>query len=331
MKILRLTVRTLAVALIVAAAAYAGYWFLTANRLRTGLDQWAAARRAEGYATSWRQDTIDGFPWSFRITLKDAAIARGNDYRVAAPVVAGIASPLDLTRWHIAAPQGGSGTAQGIDAIIAARSLTGDVVLGEMVTTLSVSILQVTGAGEAAGQVTAEVTLPRQRPRSHREVGLDASLAVFHLTLPRPVTALGDTIEHCSVDLNVKGALPAGDWRQALAAWRNDGGTLELERGDLEWGALRLEASGTFALDSAMQPIASLSASIVNHGALVDAVVAAGLLPKRNAAVVKLVLDLLAHRGSNGQSRLTAPVTLQNGVVSIGRAEIAHVPPIQWK
>jgi hypothetical protein len=331
MKMFRLVVRTLAVALVVAAAAYAGYWFLTANRLRTGLEQWAVARRAQGYSISWRQDTIDGFPWSFRIRLTDAAIARGNDYRVTVPAVTGIASPLDLRRWHIAAPLGGSGTAQGIDATIAARSLTGDVTLGETVSSVAVSILQLTGAGASAGEVTAQITLPRRPPRSHREVGLDASLGIFHLTLPRPVTALGDTIEHCGFDLSVLGALPTGDWRQALAAWRDDGGTVELERSDLEWGALRLEANGTFALDRAMQPIASLSASIVNHAALVNAAVAAGMLPKRNATVVKLVLDLLAHRGPDGQSRLTAPVTLQDGKVSIGRAEIARVPPIQWQ
>lgn len=331
MKAFRLVVRTLAVALVVAAAAYAGYWFLTANRLRTGLEQWATARRNEGYTVNWRQDAIGGFPGAFRITLTDAAIARGNDYRVAAPAVTGTASPFDLTRWHIAAPQGGSGTGQGMPAIIAARSLSGDVTLGQAETTLNVSILQLTGAGASAGEVTARIIMPRKAPQSHREVGLDAALGVFHLTLPRPVTALGDTIEHCSVDLHVMGALPTGDWRQALAKWRDDGGTLELERGDLEWGALRLEANGTFALDTAMQPLASLSASIVNHGALVDAMVAAGLLPKRNATVVKLVLDLLAHRGPDGQSRLTAPVTVQDGKVSIDHAEIAEVPPIQWK
>lgn len=331
MKKSRLIIFVPAGAIVIAAAAYAGYWFLTANRLRAGLEQWAEARRAEGYTVNWRQDTVGGFPGSFRVTLREAALARGNDYRVIAPVITGVASPFDLTRWHVAAPQGGSGTAQGIDAAIAARSLSGDVTLGSAETTLDVSAVALTGAGAAAGQVTAHFVVPRQAPRSHQEPGLDASVGIFHLTLPRPVTALGDTIEHVGADFSVMGALPIGDARRALAKWRDDGGTLELQRCDVQWGALQLEANGTFALDTAMQPIASLSASIANHGALVDAVVAAGLLPKRNATVVKLVLDLLAHRGPDGQSRLTAPVTVQDGKVSIGRAELARVPPIQWK
>jgi len=319
------------VALLVAAGGYTFYWFLTARSLQAGLDKWAAARRAQGYELGWRQENVGGFPFSFRIALTDAAIARGNSYHVAVPEVVGTASPLELSRWRIAAPQGGKGTAQGIDAEIAAQSLAGEVNLGADSSTLDVSVRQVTGAGAAAGEIAGHFTLPRKAPASHRDLGVAASVRVFHLTLPKPVKALGDTIETFGADVSVMGGLPPGDWRQALAAWRDDGGTVELKQGRLQWGALRLEANGTVALDGDMQPTAALHASIVDQNALVDAAVGAGMLPKKNSLLVKLVLDLLAKDGPDGRPRLTAPVTLQDGKLAIGRAEIGKVPRIEWK
>lgn len=315
----------------VVAGTYTAYWFVTANRLMSGLDKWAADRRAQGYALTWDKENIGGFPFAFRISLADASVARGNSYRVAVPEIVGTASPWDLTRWRISAPRGGGGTAQGIDADIAARSLTGDVLLGADTDELTVAIRLLSGAGATAGELDGHVTLPRRAPRDHRDLGLAATARLYHLTLPKPVKALGDTIETVGVDLRVMGGLPPGDWRQALAAWRDDGGTVELLNGNLQWGGLHLEASGTVTLDADMQPMAALSASIIHHAALVDAIVAAGILPKKNAILVKLVLDLLARRDADGQTRLTAPVTVQDGKFSIGRAEIGKVPQIEWK
>ncbi len=330
MKVSRIVVWIL-VLLVVAAGAYGGYWFITANRLQAGLDRWAAERRAQGYALAWTKESVGGFPFAFRIALADASLARGNLYRVTVPEIAGEASPWDLSRWHVAAPRGGSGTAQGVDAPIAAQSLSGDVVLGADDSMFDVSVLRLSGAGASAGELAAQFTLPRQPPQSHRDLGLTATVQLYHLVLPKPVKALGDTIETVAVDIRIMGGLPPGDWRQTLTAWRDDGGTVELDRADLEWGALRLEARGTLALDGDLQPTAAMTAGIVDHDALIDAAVASGMLPAKNASLVKLLLDVLAKRGADGRRRLTAPVTVQDGELSIGRAVIGKVPRIAWQ
>jgi hypothetical protein len=319
------------VVVLVAAGAYAGYWFVAANSLQAGLEKWAAARRAQGYTLQWGRESVDGFPLRFRIALDDASIARGNSYHIAVPEIAGEASPWDVMRWHVTAPRGGTGTAQGMAADIVAKSLSGDVTLGGDATDIDVSILELTGAGATAGQLTAHITLPRQAPRSDRDLALAAMVRLYHLVLPKPVTALGDTIENVTADFKIMGGLPQGDWRQALAAWRDAGGNVEIDQANLQWGALHLEANGTLALDRDMQPIAALSASIVDHAALIDAAVAAGILPKKNSTLVKLVLNLLAKRDPDGQTRLTAPVTVQNGRLTIGRVEIGKLPPIDWR
>lgn len=330
MKLSRVVVLVI-VLLLLAAGAYAGYWFILANRLQSGLGRWADARRAEGYTLQWRRESVEGFPFAFRIALADASIARGNSYRIAVPEIAGEASPWDATRWHVAATRGGTGTAQGVDATIAAQSLSGDIVLGDEFTDVTVSVLRLSGADATAGELVTHMMFPREPPRSDRDVGLAVTAQLYHLVLPKPVTALGDTIESFAVDAKVMGGMPKGDWRQALAAWRDAGGDVEFNRIDLQWGALWLQANGTAALDRDMQPLAALSASIVNHAALIEAAVAAGMLTKKNAAVVTLLLDLVAKRGSDGRMRLTAPVTIQDGKLSIGRAEIGKLPRIDWQ
>jgi hypothetical protein len=317
--------------LVIAAAATTGYWFWTANRVRDGLEKWAAKRRSQGYALNWSRETIAGFPLSFRIALADMSIARGNFYHVVVPEIIGVAPAWNLMHWQVAAPRGGSGTAQGFDAPIAAQSALGEVMLGDTVSDVSISVVRVTGGGATAGELIAHVTVPRQVPLSHRDLGLEATCQLYHLVLPKPVTALGDTIESFAFDLAIMGRVPPDDWRRALAAWRDDGGTVELRQADLQWGSLWLEMNGTLALDDDLQPTAAMTASIIDHDALIDAAVAAGTISRKNGILVKLALDLIASHQANGQTRLTAPVTLEGGELSIGRATIGKVPHIEWR
>jgi hypothetical protein len=322
-----------AIVFVAAVGAYTLYWHITAGRVVAGLDAWRAARAAEGYAVTWQSPSIGGFPFRFRIALADATIARGEPamYRVTAPVLSGEASPLNLMRWHVTAPQGGTGTAQGIAGPVSAASMSGDIVLGSDESELIVAALGLDGAGVSAGEVDAHLILPRRAPANHRELDLAGAMQAYHLVLPKPVTPLGNVIEGASVTLRIMGEIAPGDLRASLAAWRDDGGTIELEGAELQWGALSLSLSGTVALDPRLQPVAATTATIVDQDALIDASVAAGMLPADNAGFVKLVLGLLAKPGLDGHSSITAPVTLQDGKVSIGKAVIAKLPPLSFE
>lgn len=330
MKSARILVLLISV-LVVAAVATSGYWFWTANRLRDGLENWAAQRRSQGYAFTWSRETIGGFPLSFRIALVDLSMARGNAYHVEVPEIIGVASSWNLMHWHVTAPRGGSGAAQGIEAPIAAQSALGEINLGDTGSDFSISILGLAEGGATVGELVAHVTVPRQVPRSHRDIGLLVTAQLYHFVLPKPVIALGNTIESFAVDLAVMGRVPPEDWRQALAAWRDDGGTIELKQADLQWGSLWLQLNGTLALDNDLQPTAAMTGSIIDHDALIDAAMAAGTISRKNGILVKLALDLIARRQADGRMRLTAPVTLQGGELSVGRATIAKVPRIEWR
>ena len=127
------------------------------------------------------------------------------------------------------------------------------------------------------------------------------------------------------------GVIPPGPPAEAVAGWRDDGGTVELERLVLEWGPLELEASGTLALDPAMQPIGSLTAEIRGYAETLDALVQAGAAPPRDAAIAKVVLNLLAKTPPDGGPPvLTVPLTAQDGRLFVGPVALLELPPIEW-
>ncbi len=143
--------------------------------------------------------------------------------------------------------------------------------------------------------------------------------------------SLGATVDAVTLSGALKGAVPAGQLRQALAAWRDDGGTIELEEGTLRWGSLAASANGTLALDTALQPIGALTATIENHDAVIDAAVAGGTLRADDASLAKVLLGLMVKPGIDGKKQLTLPVTLQNRRLYLGPAQIAVLPAITWE
>src|SRR5690606_38258286 len=96
--------------------------------------------------------------------------------------------------------------------------------------------------------------------------------------------------------------------RDALARWRDDGGTLDLASAVVRWGELHLSGSGTFALDAALQPIGAMSTTISGHDAVIDALVAQGVVTPRDGGLAKILLAVLSRPSPvDGAPELTAP------------------------
>src|SRR3546814_2058553 len=116
------------------------------------------------------------------------------------------------------------------------------------------------------------------------------------------------------------GALPPGPPSQAIEAWRQNGGTVEIPWLNLVWGPLDLRAKGTATLDGRMRPLGALTADIRGYRETLTAFASAGLVPPDTALAAGAVLQILAHTASEDGAR-GAHVTLtaeQRGV--FGRA-----------
>jgi hypothetical protein len=144
--------------------------------------------------------------------------------------------------------------------------------------------------------------------------------------------ALGDHVAALAVAGRLSGPVPLLPGLYARArAWRDGGGTLQLQSLSLSWGALDLSASATLALDAQMQPAGTASAQIVNPAETLDALAAGGAITRRGAGAAKAMLMLMMAPPQNGAApRVKVPLTLRERRLSIGGIPLADMPEMFW-
>lgn len=323
-------------------AALVGYWFYGAGVVRRGLDDWIAEQEAEGTSVEIGQRSIGGFPLEFRGDVRSFALRRPDG---AAWRGAGISAGAPIWNWNrisfrldgeqlVTLPRIGAtaGAGQGDLRLAGGRLAEGRIALGSLavalpppaagalaVTALDLAVAQPAADGGGAGAVAA--------PPPARLSGEARGIVLPEMPLP----ALGPAIDHVGIGLAVTGPLPARLTPVPLAAWRDAGGTLQVEWLSLLWGPLSVEATGTLQLDQTLQPRGTLTARIRGFNETVEAAVAAGLLQPPQAALVRGALAALAGPpGPDGAATVTAPLSLANGRLSVGPFPLLRVPPVVW-
>lgn len=332
---------------------YAVYWHLAARTLEDGIARWAAAQRTDGYEVSYGTPRIGGFPFRLEAELATPALARpaspppaGRPWRWQGPTLTLVSrpwAPLDAEafapgRHDLTLGAGGDRHHYVLDATTAGGSAAFG--LDGRLTAASVKLggILVTEEGHDERTVLAESAMLRIEPGTardgHTEPSLSFGLELAELVLPPEAdTPLGRTLDRLALDGAVLGAIDTQDRtpREALARWRDGGGTVELDRIVAHWGPLELTGSATLALDRNLQPIGAMSATVAGHEATIDALVAAGAVAPRDGSLAKIVLGVLARPSPvDGEPELTAPLSLQDGDLWIGPARLAEVPEVRW-
>jgi hypothetical protein len=331
-----------AVVLLVSCGAYTAYWRIVAGRIEDGASAWQQSMRARKVDASWQKLRVAGFPLHFRVEIADAklsdqALTPAPEVRV--PALNANARPWDFADWHLAASRGLAADLAAAGARppvkIAAQTAQGTASLGPNGATSLWLDFQGVGV-EAGGRVPikaadAWITLPAAPPRTHAEpsLGLALDLRQVHLSAPPPT--LSDTVDDLAFGVTVKGAVPDGPLVQAIAAWRDAGGTIELDNLRLDWGGLGANATGTIALDQNLQPIGAFSGGIEGFGTIVSALVEAGHLDTEQAALAQIALSALARPGPDGKPQIATSFTLQNGKMYLGPVKLGEAPRIVWK
>jgi hypothetical protein len=333
--------------LVLAAALYTAYWFYMAGAVRQAIGDWIEARRQEGYSVGADRIGVSGFPFVFRARLDGAVLAQDRaqpGYELRLPVLVGEAKPWSPRRWALEGERGGRlhldpGPARPSASITAARlrglvepSQAADIAAGATAIELAGDDV-VIQADERLRMARASVSavLPAKARVSHRDVWTRAALRFEQIALPAGRGPLGGTVEELALTAAVKAAVPQGTLREAVARWRDDGGTLEIERFRLAWGRLVAVATGTLALDAALQPVGSLTATVQGHNEVLDTLVADGTMRTGDAALAKVALGLLAKPAPDGRSQIETSVRIQNSEIFLGPARIARLPRFTWE
>ena len=330
------------VGLLILSGAYTLYWWIVADRIENGFAAWQQSIRAQKIDASWQTIRVAGFPFHFRISLsnaalRDRALTPAPEVRLAE--LTGSARPWDFSHWRLYAPRGfaadlaAAGSRPPVK--LAAEAAEGTVSLAsEGATSLWLNFQD--ASAEAGGRVPikaadAWIGLPANPPRTHTEplFQLALDLRQMHLSAPPPI--FSDMIDDVAFGVTVKGAVPDGPLVQAIAAWRDAGGTIELDHLHLNWGGLGANATGTIALDQDLQPIAALSGGIEGFGTILTALVEAGRLDTEEAALAQIALSVLAKRGPDGKPQIETSFTIQDGKMYLGPAKLGDAPRIVWR
>ena len=134
---------------------------------------------------------------------------------------------------------------------------------------------------------------------------------------------------HLTVEAVLTGPLPPGPGPAAVAAaWRDGGGTVQVNTLVLEAGGLQASASGTAGLDAALQPVLDLTAHVQGHRAALDRLVQAGVIQAPAAVAAKAVLGLLSGRDPGAPA--TLPIRVAGGVASVAGFPLLRLPGIDW-
>jgi hypothetical protein len=294
-----------ALGVLLAGCAGAGLWYAATLLMAARFEDWAAARRAEGWrvehasvaraALHWGPalhldgllvETPAGLGWqaervALRLTTTALHVVPSGAQAARVP---GGRAPLDADGLSLAAPLTG-----GPARLVARRIVAPGFGLEGLAGTVAGGALDVTATRLALG------TLP-----PFDQAALAARIA------PLPETT--------------------------AAAWRAAGGRAEIERLELRNGAAALRVAGRLGLDAALQPEGTATLTVTDAPAALALLTDAGWLAPGMAAGLRAVAMLAARPDpAGGPPRLELPLELRNRRLGTARLPLVTIPPIDWR
>ncbi len=344
----RLTRAVLGLALL-AFGGLAGYWFWAAGQVEAAIALWTEEQRARGYEIAYRGPELSGFPVRLAVGFSEPRVSAPQGWRWSGAAIAGEAAfwePLTL-RLDLPLEQTLSAEWRGLrrELALGAARARGLVHLGRDgrldAATLEMErvVLSEAGGGVLRAE-TLRYELTRRPPalEGNAEETLLLAGEARGIALPEGVRSpFGPRVERLAFEATLVGAIsktapgaaPGGDPAQALAAWRDSGGLVEVRDLSLVWGPLDVDASGTATLDPELRPQGAFTARVRGISEVLDALVEGNMIEPGVAFALKLTaLTLAGGAGGDGRAVVELPITLQDGLFYLGPVALFRFAPV---
>jgi hypothetical protein len=329
-----------AVLALVLLGGYVAYWFTVAAQLEKGINDWVAFQRQRGLTIAFERTSIGGFPFAFSTTFRQPHIAgviagqavdwRGSD-------VEGSVSPIDLHAMTFSAAGHHTLDLGAGPATVEAKDLTVGLGLDSFgqISALAVRFADMKAMlpdGKTVAAASGEASLKAgPPPKSDTDPLLQFALSAKELKLPEGIVLLtADPLGEARIAGTVKGPLPVAPLRQALASWRDAGGTIEVADFALAQATLSLSGSATVALDDTLQPIVAANLKARGLAATLDLLASQRRIYPEDALKMKLFVKGAERDTKDGYKEVATGLTVQGGYLAWGPFKLARVPPIRW-
>ncbi len=327
-------------AVVVLAGGYSAYWFTVAGQLEKGIDDWVAFQRQRGVTIAFERTPVGGFPLVFRTTFRNphiAGIIAGQSIDWRGPDVVGSVSPIDLRAMTFSGPGHHSLDLGAGPATADAKDLTlrlgldnfGQVsALATRFADLKVALPDGRIVAAASGEASLE---GGPQPKSDSDPLLQFAVSAMNLKLPEGTVLLtADPLSEARLAGTVKGPMPPAPLREALASWRDAGGTVEVTDFAAAQATLSVSGSATVALDETLQPIVAASLKARGLSETLDLLASQRRIYPEDALKMKLFVKGAERDTKNGYKEVATGLTIQGGYLAWGPFKLAKLPPIQW-
>ena len=112
-----------------------------------------------------------------------------------------------------------------------------------------------------------------------------------------------------------------------LIAWRDNGGTIDIERIQFERATSKLIVKGTLALDADLKPIGAGTIDFAGLATFLNEQQQAGRITKSEARFLNVAILVLSKTTKQQEkSMIRIPITAQNGKLKIGSFSLFDLP-----
>lgn len=323
---------------IVLGLVWSGYWYIAGLSLRGGIEDWFEARRAEGWQADYAEMETTGYPLRHRTWLDFPALADPATGTAWSADWLSFDSPAiwpgNQTLRVAPTPQRFSYFDRTIELTMqdARADLRLHPGLALEVETLALTsgpwqVTDAEGPVMQAGSLTLSAVQGVEDPALYR---LTANAQDF-----TPGDGLRDKVQRAAslpqefsaarAEMTVTFDRP---WdRAALEERRPQPRRIDLRLAELEWGALRLFATGSLSVDADGMPEGEIALKAENWRDMLAMAEAAGAVPEQAVGAIDRVLGLLAGIGGNPDA-LDAELSFRDGTMRLGPLPIGPAPRI---
>lgn len=314
------------------AAGHTAAWFYATRYLEAGFAMWSAQRRAAGWEVTSGTPVRGGWPLAATLTIPGLTIGAGPRDTPGHLMFHSEQTVLALTLQHPALLQidlHGTQTIQITPAPVTAFVADKIHVEGPLrrlagATAGTLEVRNLRGEGVTVALLTGQLT-PADSPA--------LSLAAEAIDLPAgDKWPFGQHISSASIDVTLRGGLlRPGPVSASAAAWQQANGALQVTHFALGWGPLGVSATAQLELDGRLQPVGTADLHVIGYAAALHELSARHFITKDASFAATAVLALLARQPADGGApEVEVPVTLRNGIVSLGQVPLARVPEVRW-
>ncbi len=338
----RAMLRFLITVILLAAAAWAGYWFVGSTGVQSGFATWFDQRRSEGWVADYTALDVQGFPNRFDtvvtgLTLADpdtglawdapqfqinALSYRPNHVIAVWPETQRLATPL--AKYDL--------QSRDMRASLVLEPNTSLTLQRTTLTAEELVIHPLDDSGDTSLNALrlAADHVPMQTLATYR-LGLAAdglSPALSWRETVDPSGRLPETFDALNIDLTVEFDKP---WdRTAIEDARPQPRRIDIRLAEARWGQLELQMAGEMSVDASGHTEGEVMIKARNWRDILDLAVNAGAMPQGMAGTVADGLGLISQMAGNPKT-LDIPLTLRNGSVFLGPVPIGPAPVLRLR